>query len=89
MNPNDFRSAAHTFVDWMADYYEGVEAYPVRSPVAPGASPSPGAASAASCAGWKCVASPATPPALLASRSHRSGRKYRTPGARHGALRVR
>ena len=36
MNPNDFRRNAHTFVDWMADYYEGVEAYPVRSPVAPG-----------------------------------------------------
>ncbi len=36
MNPQEFRTHAHTFVDWMADYLEGVERYPVRAQVAPG-----------------------------------------------------
>lgn len=36
MNPEDFRRHAHEFVDWMADYLEGVEEYPVRSQVRPG-----------------------------------------------------
>jgi aromatic-L-amino-acid/L-tryptophan decarboxylase len=31
----EFRRHAHAFVDWMADYLDGVEAYPVRSPVQP------------------------------------------------------
>ena len=36
MNPSEFRRHAHTFVDWMADYLEGIEAYPVRAQVKPG-----------------------------------------------------
>ena len=36
MNTNDFRKHAHAFVDWMADYLETVERYPVRAQVAPG-----------------------------------------------------
>lgn len=31
-----FREYAHQFVDWMADYMESVEQYPVKSQVAPG-----------------------------------------------------
>lgn len=34
--PKDFRKFAHEFVDWMADYLEGVEEYPVKSGVKPG-----------------------------------------------------
>ena len=33
---SDFRKHAHEFVDWMADYFEGVEKYPVKSQVKPG-----------------------------------------------------
>ena len=36
MEPGDFRTFAHQMVDWMADYLEGVEQYPVRSQVKPG-----------------------------------------------------
>jgi len=36
MDPEDFRRHAHTFVDWMADYMEGVGGYPVRSQAKPG-----------------------------------------------------
>ncbi len=36
MDPEDFRRHAHELVDWMADYLEGVEAYPVRAQVKPG-----------------------------------------------------
>ena len=36
MTPEDFRRHAHEFVDWMADYLEGVEEYPVRAQVGPG-----------------------------------------------------
>lgn len=36
MDSKEFRQHAHEFVDWMADYLEGVEALPVRSQVAPG-----------------------------------------------------
>ena len=36
MNPDDFRRHAHEMVDWMADYMETVEDYPVRAQVAPG-----------------------------------------------------
>ena len=31
MSPEDFRRNAHEFVDWMADYMEAVEGYPVRA----------------------------------------------------------
>ncbi len=36
MDPNTFRKYAHQFVDWMADYMEEVEHYPVKSQVQPG-----------------------------------------------------
>jgi aromatic-L-amino-acid decarboxylase len=36
MNPREFRRHAHAFVDWMADYLEGVETSPVRAQVKPG-----------------------------------------------------
>ncbi len=36
MNSEDFRRHAHEFVDWMADYLDGVEEYPVRAQVEPG-----------------------------------------------------
>ena len=36
MNSEDFRRHAHGFVDWMADYLEQVERYPVRAQVGPG-----------------------------------------------------
>ncbi|VAW03957.1 Aromatic-L-amino-acid decarboxylase [hydrothermal vent metagenome] len=36
MDLKDFRKNAHKFVDWMADYMENVESYPVKSPAAPG-----------------------------------------------------
>ena len=36
MNIDDFRRHAHEMVDWMADYLETVEDYPVRAQVAPG-----------------------------------------------------
>ncbi len=39
MTPEEFRIHAHAFVDWMADYLEGVERYPVRAQVAPGEIP--------------------------------------------------
>jgi len=32
----DFRKFAHQVVDWMADYYENIEKYPVKSGVKPG-----------------------------------------------------
>lgn len=35
-DPKEFRKAAHLFVDWMADYLENVENYPVKSQVKPG-----------------------------------------------------
>lgn len=37
VSPPEFRKIAHEFVDWMADYLEQVEQYPVKSPVTPGA----------------------------------------------------
>ena len=37
MEIEDFRQQAHQFVDWMADYLQSVEEYPVRAQVAPGA----------------------------------------------------
>lgn len=36
MNSKEFREIAHQFVDWMADYLENVEKYPVKSQVQPG-----------------------------------------------------
>ena len=35
MTQKEFRAHAHELVDWMADYLEGVERYPVKSPAAP------------------------------------------------------
>ena len=35
MNPSDFRKHAHEFVDWIADYLENIEKYPVKSQVRP------------------------------------------------------
>ncbi len=36
MKNDDFRRAGHQFVDWIADYFENIEKYPVLSPVEPG-----------------------------------------------------
>lgn len=36
MNSDDFRENAHMLVDWIADYMQTVEDYPVRSQVKPG-----------------------------------------------------
>ena len=36
INSKEFRKYAHEFVDWMADYLESVEKYPVKSQVKPG-----------------------------------------------------
>ncbi len=36
MDPSEFRRHAHAFVDWMAEYLERVETYPVRARVKPG-----------------------------------------------------
>ena len=36
MTNEEFRTYAHELVDWMADYLDEVEKYPVKSPVAPG-----------------------------------------------------
>jgi aromatic-L-amino-acid decarboxylase len=36
LSPDEFRKAAHSAVDWIADYLEHPERFPVRSQVAPG-----------------------------------------------------
>jgi len=36
MDSKQFRKYAHQFVDWMADYFENIEEYPVKSQVEPG-----------------------------------------------------
>jgi aromatic-L-amino-acid decarboxylase len=36
MDAEEFRKHAHTMVDWMADYMDRVEDYPVRAQTAPG-----------------------------------------------------
>lgn len=36
MNSQKFRTHAHKFVDWMADYMDNVQRYPVKSQVRPG-----------------------------------------------------
>ena len=35
MNNNEFKKHAHEVVDWMADYFENVESYPVKPQVKP------------------------------------------------------
>lgn len=35
MDSKEFRKYAHEMVDWMADYFEQIEQYPVKSPVQP------------------------------------------------------
>ena len=37
MKPDEFRRAAHDAVDWVADYLERIESFPVLSTVEPGA----------------------------------------------------
>src|SRR3972149_6566726 len=41
MTPEEFRRYGHMVVDWVAEYLENVEKYPVLSRVAPGAAPAP------------------------------------------------
>ena len=36
MDKSEFRKHAHELADWMADYLESVETFPVRSQLAPG-----------------------------------------------------
>jgi len=36
MTPDEFREYGRQVVDWIADYYERIESFPVLSPVAPG-----------------------------------------------------
>src|SRR5213080_986469 len=36
MSPEEFRRYGRQVVDWIADYYEKIESYPVLSRVAPG-----------------------------------------------------
>ena len=36
MTPDEFRRHGKEVIDWIADYYERVESYPVLSPVKPG-----------------------------------------------------
>ena len=36
IDQNEFRKQAHHFVDWMADYLENIEKFPVKSALNPG-----------------------------------------------------
>src|SRR6476620_8783682 len=36
MSPDEFRKHGHEVIDWIADYYERIESFPVLSQVAPG-----------------------------------------------------
>ena len=36
MSPDEFRRHGHEVVDWIADYYAGIESYPVLSRAEPG-----------------------------------------------------
>ena len=36
MTPEEFRRYGHEVIDWIADYYERIESFPVLSPAAPG-----------------------------------------------------
>ena len=80
MTPEDFRKQGYALIDWIADYLEGVERFPVASahppgwvrsgasvPLAPGRSPT--------CAGW-WSAGPSAAQTRLSSG--RSGRKRAT-----------
>src|SRR5204862_7742593 len=35
-NSDEFRAAGHRLIDWIADYLDGVDRYPVLAPVKPG-----------------------------------------------------
>ena len=35
MNLDEFRQRGHELIDWMADYFENIEKYPVKSQVKP------------------------------------------------------
>ena len=37
MTPAEFRKTGYAVIDWIADYYENVDSYPVLSQVTPGA----------------------------------------------------
>ena len=37
MTPAEFRETGYAVIDWIADYYENVDSYPVLSQVQPGA----------------------------------------------------
>ena len=39
MTPDEFRQAGREFIDWIADYLENIEDYPVLSQVKPGTEP--------------------------------------------------
>ena len=71
MSPDEFRKHGHEVVDWIADYYERIETFPVLSQVAPGDDPG--------------VAAAARRP-NTASRSTRAARPGRGDPARHHAL---
>ncbi len=36
MNIEEFRKNAHDTVDWIADYFQNIENYPVKSQILPG-----------------------------------------------------
>ena len=36
MTPDDFRNFGKELIDWIADYYQNIEKYPVLSQVEPG-----------------------------------------------------
>ena len=36
MTPDEFRQCGRAVVDWIADYYQEIEKFPVLSPVKPG-----------------------------------------------------
>src|SRR6185437_12480516 len=36
MSPEDFRKQGHVVIDWIADYYQRIESFPVLSQVNPG-----------------------------------------------------
>ncbi len=36
MEKETFRKYGHDFIDWLADYFENIEQYPVKSPLSPG-----------------------------------------------------
>ena len=36
MTPDEFRQYGRAVIDWIADYYQAIESFPVLSPVEPG-----------------------------------------------------